>query len=113
MKAVITTTETYEVFITELDWPDIDHETRGKLENRCTCVWRPMSVQLVWYRHAGTDWRIVERQIRCQQVVTEGTELGRNGKTFDFSLNPRKIPTIDEPAGLAELEEQHHPSKLD
>jgi hypothetical protein len=113
MKVVTTTTETYEAFITELDWPDIDHETEGKAGSRCTCVWRPVAVRFVWHRMSGTDWQIIDRQVYCKQVINDGTELGRNHKTFDFSPSPLKIPTIDEPAGLAELEAEHHPKKYD
>jgi hypothetical protein len=104
MKAEITTTETYEALVTELDWPDIDHETEGKAGSRCSCV---------WHRRTGTDWQIATRLVYCKQVINDGTELGRNSKTFDFSPSPVRIPTIDEPAGLAELEEQHHPKKYD
>lgn len=113
MKSEVTTSETYEVLVTELDWPDIDHETKGKLENRCTCVWRPMAARLVWHRRTSTDWRIADRHIICQQVINGGADLGRNHKTFDFSPHPRTIPTIDEPAGLAKVEAAEHPSKYD
>ena len=113
MKTEITTSETYEVLVTELGWPDIDHATEGKAGTRCTCVWRPMGVRLLWHRRTGTDWRIADRQVYCQQVINDGTEVGRNHKTFDFSPHPRSIPTIEEPAGLAEIEAAEHPSKYD
>lgn len=113
MKTEITTSETYEALVTELGWPDINHTTEGRLGTKCTCTWRPIGVRLLWTRRTGTEWKVMDRRLICQQVINGGTELGRNQKTFDFSPQPREIPTIEEPAGLAKIEAAEHPSKYD
>jgi hypothetical protein len=107
MGVTVLRTEIYEVLVTGIEQPAFDYSTSTSPRSRST--WLPMSVKVAWKRIEG-KWVLITCDMRCGQVLKDRT-IGRNGKVFNFLW--RGVESIPKPDFVTEIEDEHHPSKLD